>query len=109
MIALRERTAEVRREIDLGGGDSFTLILASPTWGRMVADAGGGFDIEKRIAESVVGWDGVKDSKSMLPVDFSLDNLKRLCEAYPAAFIRIIVAVNDLYRGETDRKNSGGP
>lgn len=105
----------IRETIDLGESGSFVVLLRRPTWNELTEDAidSKSSSVERRLG-LVTGWEGMEEESEVdgqlqsRPLAFSRENLKRICEARSAIFMKVSAIANRVFDGrlESASKNS---
>lgn len=105
---------EVRSEpVSLGDAGEFHVTVKAPTYEELIADSNRftGY-IEDRIKTTIIGWAGLtqdveKDGATVEEeIPFTWENVKKVCQLYPAAYRRIVAIANACYSGGDTAKNS---
>lgn len=111
---IKTKAKGTRREtIRLDEEQSFTLLLAPPTYEHQLQDAESvsGYQAD-RFEQCVTGWEGVVDEDGE-PVPFDLNTFKRFCEVEPSVFVQTVAALGRLFVGIKSNSeqlgNSGEP
>jgi len=99
------------KTIDLGGGNTFDVLLKRPTWGELTLDQEQvrGF-VETRTKKCLLDWRGISDENGQ-PIPYSETALEGLAYAFPTAVQMIWHQIGLLYSGllESAEKNLQTP